>query len=54
MIDIIKKGNTALTVIGAAVTAYQLMIQTFKWYEKKHKKKKKKAEPLVRPIIKGQ
>ena len=43
--------NTAITVAGFAVTAYQTMLKTAKWFEEK--KTGKKKEPIVRPVIKG-
>ena len=52
--DYNKHFGTALTVIGAAATVFDVMMKTFKWYEKHHgNKKKEKKEDLSRPIIKG-
>ena len=48
---IIKKIDTIVTVAGLAVSAFEIMQKTFKWYEKKHGKKEKKD--ITRPIIKG-
>jgi hypothetical protein len=47
----LKKIDTIITVAGLAVSAFELMQKTFKWYEKKHSKKEKKD--ISRPIIKG-
>ena len=47
---IIKKIDTAVTVIGLAASAYDIMHKTFKWFEKKHGKGK---EEISRPIVKG-
>ena len=49
---ILKKIDTIITVIGAAVSTYQIMEKTFKWYEKKHGKRNN-SENITRPIIKG-
>lgn len=51
----LKQINTLLTVAGTAATTFEIMMKTFKWYEKYHGKKKKeeKKEDLSRPIIKG-
>jgi len=51
----LKQVNTILTVGGTAITAFELMMKTFKWYEKLHgkKKNKKEKEDFSRPIIKG-
>lgn len=49
---ILKKIDTIITVAGAVVSTYQLMIKTFKWYEKKHGKRNDKKY-ITRPIIKG-
>jgi hypothetical protein len=48
---ILKKIDTAITVIGIAAYAYDIMHKTFKWYEKKQGNKEKKD--ITRPIIKG-
>ena len=48
----LKQINTLLTVVGTAATTFEIMMKTFKWYEKTHKKKDKK-EDLTRPIVKG-
>ena len=47
---ILKKIDTAITAIGLAASAYDIMQRTFKWYEKKHGNKK---EEISRPIVKG-
>ena len=47
-----KKINTAFTVIGFAVSAYEIMRNTFKWYERKYGKGSDKKN-ITRPIIKG-
>ena len=50
----LKQINTFLTVAGTAATTFEIMMKTFKWYEKHHgNKKKEKNENLSRPIIKG-
>ena len=50
----LKQINTILTVAGTAATTFEIMMKTFKWYEKIHgKKKKEKKEDYSRPIIKG-
>ena len=49
---ILKKIDTIITVVGAAVSTYQLMTKTFKWYERKYGKGKNKKD-ITRPIIKG-
>ena len=41
---IIKKIDTIITVVGAAVSTYQLMTKTFKWYERKYGKGKNKKD----------
>ena len=41
---IIKKIDTIITVVGAAVSTYQLMTKTFKWYERKYGKGKDKKD----------
>lgn len=48
---ILKKIDTAITVIGIAAYAYDIMQKTFKWYEKKYGNKKEKE--ISRPLIKG-
>ena len=48
----LKQVNSVMAVVGTAVTTFELMVKTFKWYEKLHGKKKKK-EDFSRPIIKG-
>ena len=48
----IKKINTIITVVGAVISTHQLMVKTFKWYEKKHGKGNDKRD-ITRPIIKG-
>ena len=48
---ILKKIDTIITVVGAAVSTYQLMTKTFKWYERKYGKGKDKKD-ITRPIIK--
>jgi hypothetical protein len=45
-----KQINSIMSVIGTAITTFEIMMKTFKWYENKHKKKK---EDYSRPIIKG-
>jgi len=35
----LKQVNTVLTAIGTAITTFEIMMKTFKWYENKHKKK---------------
>lgn len=47
-----KKINTAFTVIGFAVSAYEIMHKAFKWYERKYGKGNDKKD-ITRPIIKG-
>jgi len=47
---ILKKIDTAITVIGIAAYAYDIMQKTFRWYEKKHGKEKKE---ISRPVVKG-
>ena len=49
---ILKKIYTIITVVGAAVSTYQLMAKTFKWYERKYGNGKDKKD-ITRPIIKG-
>lgn len=52
----LKQINTILTVAGTAATTFEIMMKTFKWYEKHHgnkKSKKKNKEDHSRPIIKG-
>ena len=50
----LKQLNSAMAVVGTAVTTFEVMMKTFKWYEKLHgKKKKEKKEDFSRPIIKG-
>jgi hypothetical protein len=49
---ILKKIDTIITVVGAAVSTYQLMEKTFKWYEKKYSKRNNSGN-ITRPIIKG-
>lgn len=49
---ILKKIDTAITVIGIAAYAYDIMHKTFKWYEKKYGKRNN-SENITRPIIKG-
>jgi hypothetical protein len=50
----LKQINTLLTVAGTAATTFEIMMKTFKWYEKHHgSKKKEKKEDFSRPIIKG-
>lgn len=49
---ILKKIDTIITVVGAAVSTYQLMTKTFKWYERKYGNGKDKKN-ITRPIIKG-
>ena len=48
--EILKKINTAITIIGLAASAYDIMQKTFKWYEKKRGNKK---EDTSRPVVKG-
>ena len=48
----LKKIDTIITVVGAAVSTYQLMTKAFKWYERKYGKGKDKKD-ITRPIIKG-
>ena len=48
--EILKKINTAITIIGLAASAYDIMQKTFKWYEKKHSNNKKDTS---RPVVKG-
>lgn len=48
----LKQVNTILAVAGTAATAFELMMKTAKWFEKKHGKKEKKQD-YSRPIIKG-
>lgn len=50
--EIQKKINTIMTVVGVVVSTYQLMEKTFKWYEKKYGKRNN-SENITRPIIKG-
>jgi hypothetical protein len=50
----LKQINTILTVAGTAATTFEIMMKTFKWYEKHHgSKKKENKEDFSRPIIKG-
>ena len=51
----IKQINSVMAIVGTAVTTFELMMKTFKWYEKLHgkKDKNKKDEIITRPIIKG-
>jgi len=49
----LKQINTLLTVVGTAATTFEIMMKTFKWYEKKKRKKEKNKKDLTRPIIKG-
>ena len=49
----LKQVNSVMAVVGTAVTTFELMVKTFKWYEKLHGKKKEKKEDFSRPIIKG-
>ena len=49
----LKQINTIMTVVGIATTTFDLMIKTFKWYEKLHGKKKSEEKDCSRPIIKG-
>lgn len=48
---IIKKIDTAITIIGIVTYTFDIMHKTFKWYEKKHGDKKR--EEISRPIVKG-
>lgn len=48
-----KTFDTVLTVVGLVATTFEVMIKTFRWYEKRHNKKKEKKEDYSRPIIKG-
>lgn len=52
IIQNLKGFNTILTVGSIAITSFELMMKTFKWFEKLHGKKKEK-EDFSRPIIKG-
>lgn len=47
-----KQINSIMAVVGTAVTTFELMTKTFKWYEKLHGKKEAKQD-FSRPIIKG-
>jgi hypothetical protein len=52
----LKQVNSVMAVIGTAATTFEIMMKTFKWYEKLHGKKKSKKEKnqeISRPIIKG-
>ena len=49
----LKQINTIMTVVGIATTTFDLMIKTFKWYEKLHGKKKSEEKDYSIPIIKG-
>jgi len=49
----LKQINTLLTVLGTAATTFEIMMKTFKWYEKKRGKKDKQKKDITRPIIKG-
>lgn len=49
----LRQINTILTVAGTAATTFEIMMKTFKWYEKIHTKKKEKKQDFSRPIIKG-
>lgn len=49
---ILKKIDTIITVVGAIISTHQLMVKTFKWYEKKYGKRNN-SENITRPIIKG-
>ena len=33
-----KQFNTIIAVVGTAIATFELMMRTFKWYEKKHGK----------------
>ena len=47
----LNKIDTVIGVVGIAATTVELMMKTFKWFEKKHGKKDK--QDYSRPIIKG-
>ena len=49
------KGLDTIIAVGTlAMSSFELMMKTFKWYEKLHgKKKKEKKQDFSRPIIKG-
>lgn len=50
----LKQVNSIVTVVGTAITTFEVMMKTFKWYEKLHgKKKKENKKDFSRPIIKG-
>ena len=36
-----KQFNSFITIVGTAITTFELMMKTFKWYEKLHGKKEK-------------
>ena len=44
-----KTINTLVAVVTAVGTTYDIMMKTFKWFEKRHKKE----NTISRPIIKG-
>lgn len=46
-----KTIGTVTAIIAAVGTTYDVMIKTFKWFEKRHKKENTKD--MSRPIIKG-
>ena len=46
----LKQLNTILTIGGIVATSFELMMKTFKWYEKQYGKKK---DDFSRPIVKG-
>lgn len=48
-----KQINSVMTIVGTAITTFEVMMKTFKWYEKIHGKKKEKKEGNSRVIIKG-
>ena len=49
----LKQINSIMAVVGTAFTTFELMMKTFKWYEKLHGKKEEKKEDFSRPIVKG-
>ena len=48
---ILKKIDTVIGVASIAFTAYDIMNDVFKWYEKKHGKNNKVG--ISSPIVKG-
>jgi len=49
---IIKKIDTAITIIGIVTYTFDIMTKTFKWYERKYGNGNDRKD-ITRPIIKG-